>query len=34
MSLNYVMLKSNDVAKPHSFYDAVLPVIGGKLIAE
>lgn len=34
MSLNYVMLGSNDVAKARPFYDAVLPIIGGKLIAE
>lgn len=34
MSLNYAMLGSNDVAKARSFYDAVMPVIGGKLIAE
>lgn len=34
MSLNYVMLGSNDVAKARGFYDAVLPEIGGKLIAE
>lgn len=34
MSLNYVMLGSNDVPKARSFFDAVLPVIGGKLVAE
>ena len=34
MSLNYVMLGSNDVARARVFYDAVLPVIGGELIAE
>lgn len=34
MSLNYVMLGSNDVPKARPFYDAVLPVIGGKFIAE
>lgn len=34
MSLNYVMLGSNDVAGARGFYDAVLPVIGGSLIAE
>ncbi|MEO0918516.1 MAG: VOC family protein [Pseudomonadota bacterium] len=34
MSLNYVMLGSNDVKKARSFYDAVLPAIGGKLTAE
>ncbi|APX10881.1 VOC family protein [Tateyamaria omphalii] len=34
MSLNYVMLGSNDVAKAHDFFDAVLPEIGGNMIAE
>lgn len=34
MSLNYVMLGSNDVKTARGFYDAVLPVIGGKLVAE
>lgn len=34
MSLNYVMLGSNDVEKARDFYDAVLPAIGGNLIAE
>ncbi|MEM8774276.1 MAG: VOC family protein [Pseudomonadota bacterium] len=34
MSLNYVMLGSNDVAKAHGFYSAIFPVIGGKLVAE
>ncbi|GGX66159.1 lactoylglutathione lyase [Tateyamaria omphalii] len=34
MSLNYVMLGSNDVAKARDFFDAVLPAIGGKLVAE
>ncbi|MEO0916592.1 MAG: VOC family protein [Pseudomonadota bacterium] len=34
MSLNYVMLGSNDVAKARGFFGAVFPVIGGKLIAE
>lgn len=33
MSLNYVMLGSNDVARAGAFYDAVLPEIGGALIA-
>jgi catechol 2,3-dioxygenase-like lactoylglutathione lyase family enzyme len=31
MSLNYVMIGSNDLARSRVFYDAVLPVIGGKL---
>lgn len=34
MSLNYVMLGSNNVKKARGFYDAVLPAIGGKLVAE
>ena len=34
MSLNYIMLGSNDVAQARGFYDAVLPAIGGKLVAE
>ncbi len=34
MSLNYVMIGSNDVAKARVFFDAVLPVFGGKVIAE
>lgn len=34
MSLNYVTLGSNDVAKARAFYDALLPIIGGALAAE
>ena len=34
MSLSYVMLGSNDVARARGFFDAVLPAIGGKLVAE
>ncbi|MEL6648312.1 MAG: VOC family protein [Pseudomonadota bacterium] len=34
MSLNYVMLGSNDVPCARVFYDALLPVIGGTLEAE
>ncbi len=34
MSLNYVMIGSNDVTKARSYYDAVVPQIGGKVIAE
>lgn len=34
MSLNYVMLGSNDVEKARGFYDKVFPAIGGTLIAE
>ncbi len=34
MSLNYVMIGSNDVPKARGYYDAVMPKIGGKVIAE
>lgn len=34
MSLNYVMLGSNDVGRARVFFDAVLPVIGGTLVAD
>lgn len=34
MSLNYVMLGSNDVVRARTFFDAVLPVIGGRLVSE
>lgn len=34
MSLNYVMLGSNDVPRARVFYDALLPIIGGTLEAE
>lgn len=34
MSLNYVMLGSNDVPKARLFYGALFPVIGGKMVAE
>ncbi|MEM6617427.1 MAG: VOC family protein [Pseudomonadota bacterium] len=34
MSLNYVMIGSNDVPSARGFYDAVLPIIGGKVVAE
>lgn len=34
MSLNYVTLGSNDVGKARVYFDAVLPIIGGKLVAE
>ncbi|MEL6477592.1 MAG: VOC family protein [Pseudomonadota bacterium] len=34
MALNYVMLGSNDVGRARGFYDAVLPIIGAKLVAE
>lgn len=32
--LNYAMIGSNDVARARIFYDAVMPVIGGKLDAD
>jgi catechol 2,3-dioxygenase-like lactoylglutathione lyase family enzyme len=31
MSLNYVMVGTNDLAKSRSYFDAVMPLIGGKL---
>ncbi len=31
MSLNYVMIGSNDVARSRRYYDAVLPLIGGSV---
>ena len=34
MSLNYVMLGSNDVPKARTFYDALFPIMGGDLVAE
>lgn len=34
MSLNYVMIGSNDVAKARPFYDAVLLLIGGSICAD
>ena len=34
MSLNYVMLGSNDVSRARGFFDAVFPVIGGRLTEE
>lgn len=34
MSLHYVMIGSNDVAKARSYYDAIVPQIGGKVVAE
>lgn len=34
MSLNYVMLGSNDVARARAFFDAVLPIIGGMVVAD
>lgn len=34
MSLNYVMLGSKDVPRARTFYDAVLPILGGTLEAD
>ena len=34
MSLNYIMLGSNDVPKARAFFDQVFPVIGGFMEAE
>ncbi|WP_171208809.1 MULTISPECIES: VOC family protein [unclassified Ruegeria] len=34
MSLNYVMIGSNDVPKARGYYDAVVSKMGGKVIAE
>ncbi len=34
MSLNYVMIGSNDVAQARTFYDAVMSAIGGRVVAE
>ena len=34
MSLNYVMIGSNDVARARSYFDSVLPLIGGTVVAD
>ncbi len=34
MSLDYIMIGTNDLARARSFYDAVFPVIGGMLEVE
>ena len=34
LSLNYVMIGSNDVVKARPYYDAILPLIGGTVIAD
>jgi catechol 2,3-dioxygenase-like lactoylglutathione lyase family enzyme len=31
MSLNYVMIGTNDLARARSYFDAVLPLIGGQV---
>ncbi|MEM8795385.1 MAG: VOC family protein [Pseudomonadota bacterium] len=33
MSLNYVTLGSNDLIRARVFYDAILPMIGGRIVA-
>jgi catechol 2,3-dioxygenase-like lactoylglutathione lyase family enzyme len=34
MSLDYAMIGSNDLARSRTFYDAVIPCIGGMLAAD
>lgn len=34
MSLNYVMIGSNDVERSRRYYDAVLPLIGGTVVMD
>ncbi|SNZ19570.1 VOC family protein [Cohaesibacter gelatinilyticus] len=34
MSLNYVMIGSNDVTKARAYFDAVLPLVGGAVVME
>ena len=34
MSLNYVMIGSNDVTKARAYFDAVLPLVGGTVVME
>lgn len=34
MSLNYVMIGSNDVVKARAYYDAILPLAGGKVVMD
>ncbi len=34
MSLNYIMIGTNDMARARRYYDAVMPHIGGKLEVE
>ena len=34
MSLNYVMIGSNDVINARPYYDAILPLIGGKVLMD
>ena len=34
MSLNYVMIGSNDVVRSRAYYDAVLPLLGGEVIMD
>lgn len=34
MSLNYVMIGSNDVVRSRAYYDGVLPILGGTVVME
>jgi catechol 2,3-dioxygenase-like lactoylglutathione lyase family enzyme len=34
MSLNYVMIGSNDVGRARSYFDSILPIIGGEVVAD
>ena len=34
MSLNYLMIGSNDLSRSRSFYDAIMPVIGAHIEAD
>lgn len=34
MSLNYVMIGSNDVVRARAYFDVVLPLIGGTIFAD
>jgi len=34
MSLNYVMIGSNDVVRSRAYFDAILPLMGGVMVAD
>jgi catechol 2,3-dioxygenase-like lactoylglutathione lyase family enzyme len=34
MSLNYVMIGTNDIAQSRAYFDAVLPLIGGSVLMD
>ncbi len=34
MSLDYIMIGTNDFARSRAFYDAVFPLIGGEVVAD